>query len=103
MSEKFKSIPETMYWSVATITTIGYGDIYPITILGKLLTSFIAIMGVATFAIPTAIFASGFSEHLDGNNYLSKLDKLGSLHSNGVITNDEFLELKKDILSKIEK
>jgi voltage-gated potassium channel len=63
--DKFASIPETMWWGVATLTTVGYGDIYPVTPLGKLLSSVIAILGLGLFAIPTGILASGFSEQLE--------------------------------------
>ena len=61
--EKFSSILSSMWWSVATLTTVGYGDIYPITTIGKFLGSLSAIFGVCLFAIPTAILASGFSEN----------------------------------------
>lgn len=60
--EKFSSIPATMWWSVATLTTLGYGDVYPITILGKFLTACISILGIGIFALPAGILASGFSE-----------------------------------------
>ncbi|MCT3744686.1 ion transporter [Elizabethkingia anophelis] len=59
--DKFSSIPETMWWCVTTLTTVGYGDVYPITRLGKLLTAFISILGVGMFALPAGILASGFS------------------------------------------
>lgn len=60
--DKFSSIPETMWWSVATLTTVGYGDVYPVTITGKILASFISILGIGMFALPAGILASGFSE-----------------------------------------
>jgi voltage-gated potassium channel len=60
--DKFSSIPETMWWSVATLTTVGYGDVYPITTIGKTLTAFISILGIGMFALPAGILASGFSE-----------------------------------------
>lgn len=60
--EKFSSIPETMWWSVATLTTVGYGDEYPITSLGKFLTACISILGIGMFALPAGILASGFSD-----------------------------------------
>jgi voltage-gated potassium channel len=60
--DKFSSIPETMWWSVSTLTTVGYKDIYPITIAGKVLSSFISILGIGMFALPAGILASGFSE-----------------------------------------
>ena len=59
---KFSSIPETMWWSVATLTTVGYGDLYPITTLGKTLTACISILGIGLFALPAGILASGFSD-----------------------------------------
>lgn len=62
--ENFSSIPATMWWGIATLTTVGYGDVYPITGLGKLLGGGIAIIGIGLFALPTGILASGFSEEL---------------------------------------
>ena|SRR6266498_307343 len=59
--DKFSSIPETMWWSVATLTTVGYGDVFPITPLGKTLTAVISILGIGMFALPAGILASGFS------------------------------------------
>lgn len=62
--EAFSSIPETMWWGIATLTTVGYGDVYPVTALGKLLGGVIAVIGIGLFALPTGILASGFSEEL---------------------------------------
>lgn len=62
--EVFSSIPKTMWWGVATLTTVGYGDIYPITALGRFLGGVIAILGIGIFAIPTGIIASGFTEYV---------------------------------------
>ena len=61
----FSSIPAAMWWGVATFTTVGYGDVYPVTPLGKLAGSIIAILGIGVFAIPAGILASGFSEECD--------------------------------------
>jgi voltage-gated potassium channel len=65
---KFSSIPETVWWAVVTLTTIGYGDIAPITPVGKALTSVIAIFGIGIFALPTAILTAAI---LDAGNKLS--------------------------------
>lgn len=62
--DKFGSIPDTMWWGVATLTTVGYGDVYPITPAGKVFSSIIAVLGLGLFAIPTGILASGFNEQL---------------------------------------
>lgn len=66
--EQFSSIPETMWWGIATLTTVGYGDVYPVTGLGKLLGGVIAIIGVGLFALPAGILASGFSDALSSKN-----------------------------------
>lgn len=60
--EAFSSIPATMWWAVATVTTVGYGDVYPKTPLGRVLGSAVAILGIGFFALPTAILGSGFVE-----------------------------------------
>jgi voltage-gated potassium channel len=61
----FSSIPATLWWGITTITSIGYGDIYPVTILGKVFGGIIAISGIAIIALPTGILASGFAEHIN--------------------------------------
>jgi voltage-gated potassium channel len=58
--EKFSSIPASMWWAVATLTTVGYGDVYPVTPLGRLAGGCIAILGLGFFALPTAILGAGF-------------------------------------------
>ena len=63
--EAFPSIPAAMWWGVATVTTVGYGDVYPVTSLGKLLGAIVAVLGIATFALPTAVLAPGFLEEME--------------------------------------
>jgi len=60
--EKFGSIPASLWWSIITLTTIGYGDVYPITTGGKVLGGFIALLGIGLVAVPTGIIAGGFQE-----------------------------------------
>ena len=62
--DKFKSIPATIWWAVVTLTTVGYGDIYPITTLGKVFSATILLAGVAMLALPAGIITSGFLEEL---------------------------------------
>jgi voltage-gated potassium channel len=61
----FSSIPAAMWWAVATLTTIGYGDVYPVTTLGKVMASIIAVLGIGMFALPTGILGSGFVEQME--------------------------------------
>ena len=56
----FPNITATMWWGISTLTTIGYGDIYPVTVLGKILASVVAIIGIGIIAIPTGIISAGF-------------------------------------------
>lgn len=60
--DKFSSIPAAMWWSAMTVTTVGYGDIYPVTTLGKIIGSFFTFLGVLVLALPSAILATGFIE-----------------------------------------
>ncbi len=62
--EKFGSIPRSVWWAVVTLTTIGYGDAYPVTPLGKVLAAMVAIAGIALIAMPTGILAASFSDAL---------------------------------------
>jgi voltage-gated potassium channel len=60
--EKFTSIPATMWWGIATLTTVGYGDMVPITAWGRILGGMFAITGVGLLALPAGILSSGFFE-----------------------------------------
>jgi len=62
--EAFSSIPAAMWWGVSTLTTVGYGDIYPITPLGKFLGAVIALLGIGLFALPAGVLSSGFIEQI---------------------------------------
>ena len=60
----FSSIPETMWWGIITLTTVGYGDAYPITALGRTLAGLMAVLGIGLFALPAGILGSGFIEEV---------------------------------------
>jgi len=62
--EVFKNVFDAMWWTIVTLTTVGYGDIYPITPLGKILGAIVAILGIGMFALPAGILASGFLEEI---------------------------------------
>ena len=63
----FASIGHSFWWAIATLTTIGYGDVYPITAMGKLLSSVIALIGIGFIALPTGIISSAFVEYIQDN------------------------------------
>ena len=62
--EQFPNIVASFWWAITTLTTVGYGDLYPITILGKILSGVIALLGIGLVALPTGIISSGFIEEL---------------------------------------
>lgn len=65
--EAFSNALEAMWWAVATLTTVGYGDVYPITAAGKILATIIAFLGIGMVAVPTGIITAGFSELIKSN------------------------------------
>ncbi len=60
----FSDIPTAMWWAVVTLTTLGYGDMVPVTLLGRMLGALTAILGVGMIALPAGVLASGFSEQM---------------------------------------
>ena len=73
--DKFGSIPRSLWWAIVTLTTVGYGDAYPVTVLGRILAGVIAITGVTAIALPTGIFAASFSDAMERRR--SKADEAG--------------------------
>ncbi|MGB3534734.1 MAG: ion transporter [Microcoleaceae cyanobacterium] len=63
--EQFPHIPAAMWWAVVTLTTVGYGDVYPVTLIGRVLGGIVAIMGVGLVALPAGIVATSFAEVLE--------------------------------------
>ncbi|MDR1873193.1 MAG: ion transporter [Deltaproteobacteria bacterium] len=61
----FNNAFSSFWWAIATITTVGYGDIYPVTVTGRILSSIISFLGIALVAIPTGIISAGFNELTD--------------------------------------
>jgi voltage-gated potassium channel len=68
--DKFGSIPAAAWWALATLTTIGYGDVVPITPWGKLLGGVVMLLGVGMFALPIAILATGFSQEANRHQFV---------------------------------
>jgi len=62
--EKFSNAFDSLWWTIATITTVGYGDIYPITVLGQIFSGLIAFLSIGLIAIPTSIISAGYIEYV---------------------------------------
>ena len=70
--EAFRNAFSGLWWAVATLTTVGYGDIYPVTAVGRILGAVIALLGLGMVAIPTSILSSGFLEYMAKKREASK-------------------------------
>ena len=68
--EAFGSIPQAIWWALVTLTTVGYGDVVPVTLVGRILGSVVMIFGLAVYAIPIGIIASGFSSEIHRREFM---------------------------------
>ena len=68
--DKFGSIPLAIWWGMETLTTVGYGDVHPITSLGKVLGTLTMLLGIGMFALPAAILGSAYYEEMQKRNFL---------------------------------
>lgn len=87
--EQFRSVFESLWWAVSTLTTVGYGDIYPVTTGGKIFTYFILLLGLAIVAIPAGLISSALAE-VRREDYLAELERKARAEA----------ELKEDLLHK---
>ena len=92
--DKFGSIPEAMWWAIATLTTIGYGDVTPVTGMGKFFGAIIAIIGIGVVALPSGILASGFTDQLKRRQAQYE-NELSKALQDGVISSSERNKLTK--------
>jgi len=92
--DKFGSIPEAMWWAMAALTTVGYGDAYPITPIGKIIGSIVTLLGIGMVALPSGILASSFSERMRQRRE-SMQTKIDQALEDGLITREEELSLRK--------
>jgi voltage-gated potassium channel len=86
--EKMSSIPHAIYWSVITLTTVGYGDVYPVTPIGKIISIITAFMGVSTVAIFTGIVATSFANQLARKKVIYE-QQMREAFADGVVDDSE--------------
>ncbi len=103
--DKFENIPQSIYWAVITLASVGYGDISPVTPAGRTITIILALLGIGIFAIPAAILASAFSDQLRIERETMK-QELYEMLGDGKISPEERTiidaEAKRLHLSKVE-
>lgn len=86
--EAFANIPQAMWWAIVTVTTVGYGDVVPITAAGKLLGAVLGLVGVGMVALPAGILASGFSGALDRRRHSLRREYNRAMED-GVVDSEE--------------
>ncbi len=93
--EKFDNIPNAVYWAVITLASVGYGDISPITPIGRFMTVVMALLGIGIFAIPAALLASAFGDQLHKERELMK-SNLRNMMKDGYLDETEAALLRAE-------
>lgn len=101
--EVFQNAFSGFWWTLNTITTVGYGDIYPITTLGKILSGIIAVLGIGLIAVPTGIISAGFVEYTENSSKkndltVDELLRYNNLLKQGIISEEEFKLIKNKLI-----
>lgn len=104
--DKFTNLFDAFWWAFITFTTVGYGDIYPITIFGRLIAMGLSVLGIAMFAIPTTVISSSLINRYANKNQGSveqtltaKLDEIDTLKAQGRLNEIEYQAQRTKILS----
>ena len=90
--EKFSSIPASMYWAFITLTTVGYGDVSPVTWVGQIVSVVTAFMGVSTIALLTGVVATAFNNQIERRKAMLEHEVSAAL-ADGVLTDDEIASI----------
>jgi voltage-gated potassium channel len=86
--DKFENIPQSIYWAVITLASVGYGDISPVTPAGRAMTIVLALIGIGIFAIPAALLSAAFADQLKSDRE-ALVNTIYEMLSDGVIDDDE--------------
>ena len=92
--DKFENIPQAIYWAVITLASVGYGDISPVTPVGRLMTIVMALVGIGIFAVPAAILSTAFNDQLHKDREVMH-DEMLRIIKEGEITPEKYAQLMK--------
>ena len=101
-NDNINNIPQAIYWAVVTLTTVGYGDVVPITTLGKTISVFIMILGYAIIAVPTGIVSSEFARNRKEKEQLKNQDTILEKEQEIISKETEILEKLEALEKKID-
>ncbi|MEM9573360.1 MAG: ion transporter [Pseudomonadota bacterium] len=101
--ESFASIPRALWWAIATLTTVGYGDVYPVTGLGRIFASVIALAGIGVVALPAGVFASAFSDELREREIKKLKERVEEVETENVELEAENEELEAELDTDLDE
>ena len=99
----FDNIPKSIYWAVVTLTTVGYGDVVPLTTLGKTVAVFIMLLGYAIIAVPTGIVSSEMSKNRNDKEQLENQEEILEKEKEIIAKDNEILKKLEELEKKIDK
>lgn len=92
--DKFENIPQAIYWAVVTLASVGYGDISPVTPVGRLMTIIMALVGIGIFAVPAAVLSTAFNDQLHKDRELMHNELIAFL-KDGELSEEEYAFILK--------
>jgi voltage-gated potassium channel len=95
---------DALWWGISTMTTVGYGDVYPVTAEGRIAASALMLLGIGLFSAVTAIVTSYIlsqSRETRADDPIATIERLGDLARNGSITADQFASKRLELLARI--
>lgn len=102
--EQFPNVISSLWWAICTLTTVGYGDVYPITHVGRFFASVISLVGIGIIAIPTGIIAAGFNQVISREQHAEKVTETieAKPHLNNM-SEDELISLQTEIAEQLKE
>lgn len=102
--EQFPNVISSLWWALCTLTTVGYGDVYPVTHIGRFFASIISLVGIGIIAIPTGIIAAGFNQVINKENRNQvNINKEKVIPSIDEMTDEELIVLQEKISNKLNR
>jgi voltage-gated potassium channel len=77
--EVFSTISNTLWWGVTTLTTVGYGDMYPVTLLGRIIATMLSMLGIGVFAIPSGLIGASFIDEMRQERESNRKEKVATI------------------------
>lgn len=99
--DKFGSIPEAMYWAIITLTTVGYGDVYPVTNAGRVVAGLTAIMGLVMLSLPVGIIATAFAEVIHRRDFVVTWNMLARVPMFSSLDAGQIAEIMRFLRSRV--